>query len=385
MTYRCSFCGKGQDQAQRLIAGPGGVYICDECVDLCREIIAEQATAQPAAAQRQLQHLLNGSRVTQIIAVAARLGIADALADGPKTAEELAAATGAHADALYRVLRALASLNVFEEVAPRRFALTPLAMLLQADHPNSMRAWAIMSGEEPYRAWSDLLHSVMTGAPAFEHVYGAPRFDYLAQHPEASALFNQSMSENSRRAAAAILAAYDFPKAGTVVDVGGGQGILLTSVLRAHLGLRGVLFDQPQVVAEAMPILEDAGMAERCALVGGDFFSSPFPAGDLYLLRRVLHDWDDKRSVAILRQCAQAMAPGGKALGIESVITPGNEASWAKFLDLQMLVMTGGRERTEEEYRQLFAAAGLRLTRTIPTDGEASLLEGERSDAAPGR
>jgi len=345
--------------------------------------LKREADEQQAGAQRQLQLLVNGSRVTQIIAVAAKLGIADLLADRPRTAEDLATATGAHAEALYRVLRALASIGIFTEVAPRRFSLTPLATLLQANHPHSMRAWAIMSGEEPFRAWGDLLHSVMTGAPAFEHVYGAPRFEYLAQHPEMSALFNQTMSEHSRRAASAILAAYDFPTTGVVVDVGGGQGILLTSVLRAHPALHGALFDQPHVVASAMPILEEAGVADRCALVGGDFFTSTLPIGDLYLLRSVLHDWDDERSVAILRAVAQAMAPGGKTLVIESVITPGNEASWAKFLDLQMLVMNGGRERTEEEYRELFAAARLRLARTISTDGETSLLEGERHDTAP--
>ncbi|HKT37406.1 MAG TPA: methyltransferase [Ktedonobacterales bacterium] len=324
-----------------------------------------------------MQQILNGFRVTQALYVAARLGLADILKDGPQPVAALATTTGANADALYRVLRALASLGVFEESTDRRFALTPLAALLQQDHPNSLRAQALFRGDEPYRAWGELFGSVMSGENAFEQVFGAPHFQYLAQHPTQNEIFNQTMSASSRQVAMAIASAYDFSAARTIVDIAGGQGALIAAILRANPDLHGILFDQPHVVANARPILEAAGVADRCELVSGDFFVS-VPSGDLYTLQRILHDWDDERAIAILRSCAEAMALGGRALVIESVIEPGNDPSPAKFLDLMMFVMNGGRERTAEEYRRLFAAAELRLTRIIPT-GAASLIEGERA------
>lgn len=332
----------------------------------------------PPPEQADMQHLMMGYRVTQLLYVAVKLGIADLLAGGPKSAEELAEVAGAHADALYRALRALASLGVFTEVAPRRFALTPLADLLRTDHPRSMRAMVIFQGEEAYRAWGELLYSVRTGAPAFDHVYTMSHFEYLAQHADASAVFNRTMGENTARSVSAITGAYAFPATGVVVDVGGGHGAFIAAVLQAHPGLHGVLFDQPHVVEGAAPTLEAAGVAQRCERVGGDFFAS-LPTGDLFTLRQVIHDWDDDRSIAILRNCAQALAPGGKVLVIEALIPPGNEPSPVKFLDLQMLVMmNGGRQRTEEEYRQLYAASGLRLTRVIPTRSQFSIVEGVR-------
>lgn len=334
------------------------------------------AGAVPPTEQATMQQLMTGYRVTQLLYVAAQLGIADLLAGGPQAVEELAKTVGAHADALYRALRALASLGVFTEVAPRRFALTPLADLLRTDHPRSMRAPVIFQGEEVYRAWGDLLYSLRTGAPAFDHAFKMSHFEYLAQHAAASAVFNRSMSANTTRSVTAIISAYAFPATGIVVDVGGGHGAFIAAVLRAHPGLGGVLFDQPHVVEAAAPTLEEAGVAQRCARVGGDFFAPSLPPGDLYLLRQVIHDWDDDRSIAILRHCAQAMAPGGKVLVMEALIPPGNEPSPVKFLDLQMLVMTGGRQRTEGEYHQLYAAAGLQVLRVIPTSSEFSIVEG---------
>jgi hypothetical protein len=325
-----------------------------------------------------MRELLNGFRVTQTLYVAAKLGLADILKDGPQPVEALAATTGANADALYRVLRALASLGVFAEGPERQFALTPLAALLQQDHPYAVRAQALFFGDEPYRAWGELFSSVMTGTNAYEQVFGAPHFEYLAQHPDQNELFNQAMSASSRQAATAIAVAYDFSAAGTVVDIAGGQGVLIAGILRANPTLRGILFDQPHVVANALPLLEAAGVADRCELASGDFFVS-VPSGDIYTLRHILHDWDDERAIAILRSCAEAMEPGGRVLVIESVIEPGNDPSPAKFLDLMMFVMNGGRERTAEEYRRLFEAAGLRLTRIIPTGGAESLIEGERA------
>ncbi len=327
-----------------------------------------------------MDQLLNGYRVTQALYVAAKLCIADLLRDGPKTSEELATQAGANADALYRILRALASLGVFEEVAERRFALTPLAETLRSDHPGSMRPLATFFGQDSYPVWSDLLYSARTGAPAFDHRFGASHFEYLAQHAEAAAVFNAAMSANVSRSVAATVIAYAFPTTGVVVDVGGGHGAFIAAILRANPGLRGALFDMPHVVEGVAPILDEAGVADRCARVGGDFFAPPLPTGDVYTLRQIIHDWDDERSVIILRNCAQAMAPDGRVLVIEAIIPPGNEPSRVKFLDLQMLVMNGGRQRTEKEYRQLYAAAGLRLRHVIPTSTDFSIIEGVRAE-----
>lgn len=335
-------------------------------------------SAPTADDMRRLQFMIHGYRLTQALYVAASLGVADLLGDGPKTVDELAAATGANGDALYRVLRALASVGVFAETTERRFTLTPMAALLRQDHPLSLRAMILYAATEPYRAWANLLPGVMTGDNPFEQVFGAQHFEYLAQHPASNEIFNQAMSASSRQAALAIVAAYDFSAAGKVVDIAGGHGVLIAAILRANPLLRGVLFDQPHVVADALPLLEAAGVAARCELASGDFFSA-VPPGDTYTLRHILHDWDDDHCVAILRSCAQALAPRGRILVIESVVEPGNDPSPAKFLDLMMFVMNGGRERTMEEYRQLFAAADLTLTRIIPAGAE-SLIEGVRAE-----
>lgn len=331
----------------------------------------------PVPPQRTILDFLNGNRVVQALYVAAKLGLADLLASGPRTVEDLAATTGAQADRLYRVLRAVASLGVFEETGARQFALTPLADALRTDHPESMRAFVIFRGEESYRAWSALLHGVMTGETPFNHVFGMGHFDYLAQHPEASAIFDQVMTGGSKRAAAAIAGGYDFGPARVVVDVGGGQGTVIAAVLRAHPHVRGILFDQPHVVAGAAAVLASAGVADRCATASGDFFAAVPPGGDLYLLRRIIHDWDDEHATTILRRCAEALAPGGKVLVVEGLIPPGNDPSPTKFLDVMMLVMNGGRERTAEEYHRLFRAAGLRPGRVLPLAEDITILEAE--------
>ena len=328
--------------------------------------------------------LIFGYRATQLVALAARLEIAERLADGPHTAEELARATGTHPEALYRALRALASLGVFEELDGRHFTLTPLGERLQATHPQSVRPQALFAVGETYRAWAELPYSVATGETGFDRLYGMSHFAWLAEHPEENALFNQVMTAGSAQAADAVVAAYDFGASGTVVDVAGGQGMLLSAVLLAHPGLRGVLFDQPHVVESAEPTLRDAGVAERCEIVSGDFFASVPPGGDVYTLQRVIHDWDDERAIAILRSCAQALGPGGKVLLIEQVMPPGPgagpSAGRAASLDVQMLIMMGGHERTAAEFERLFSAAGLRLTRIIPTQAGASVIEAERGE-----
>ncbi len=322
-----------------------------------------------------LLQMMTGYWVSQAVYVAAKLGLADFLTEGPRRSEDLAAATGTHAPSLHRLLRALASAGVFTEASPGHFALTPLAALLRTGVPGSMRALAITYNEEQYRAWGDLLHSVRTGEVAFEHCYGMPIFDYFAQHPEADRVFNEAMIGWTDRVAAAVASTYDFSPFGTVVDVGGGYGALLAAILRRHPMARGILFDQPHVVGSAKELLAAAGIADRCACVGGDFFVEVPAGGDAYVLAQILHDWDDDRSSAILGQCRRAMPPHGKLLVVELVLPPGEEAFFGKWLDLHMLVMTGGRERTGAEYDALFRAAGLALARVIPTPPGPSVVE----------
>lgn len=329
----------------------------------------------PAA---MMMRLLNGFRMTQLLALAAHLGIADLLADGPRAADDLASATATQPDALYRALRTLANFGVFAELDGRRFTLTPLGETLQTAHTQSVRAQAIFFGEDAYRAWSDLQYSVTTGKPAFDHVFGAPQFVYLAEHPAANERFNQAMSAIAHRDIVAMVAAYDFSAANNVVDVGGGQGALLAAMLQANPSLRGVLFDLPHVASGAEALLRAAGVADRSAIVSGDFFMTTPPNGGILTLSHILHDWDDERSVTILRNCAQALGPQGKILVIEDIIEPGANAAQTLLRDLQMMVMNGGRERTAAEFERLFMAAGLRLTRIIPTGTTTRIVEGKR-------
>lgn len=323
-----------------------------------------------------LLQMMTGYWVSQAIYVAAKLGIADLLVDGPVSCDDLATATRTHAPSLQRTLRALASVGVFSEVAPGHFALTPLATLLRSATPDSMRALAIMYGEEQYRAWGDFLHSVRTGEPAFEHQFGMGIFEYYAQNPEASAVFNEAMTGWTAQLAGAVADSYDFSPFGTVVDVGGNQGTLLTAILRSQPRVRGILFDLPHVVADAEEPLTAAGVADRCARVGGDFFEAVPAGGDAYVLASILHDWDDDRCVAILRRCREVMPDHGKLLVVELVLPEADEPFFGKWVDLHMLVMASGRERTDAEYGTLFRAAGFELARVVPTPAGASIVEG---------
>lgn len=322
-----------------------------------------------------LLQMMTGYWVSQSVYIAAKLGIADLLGDGPKQFEALASITQTHSQSLYRLLRALASVGVFSESTPGFFELTPKAALLQSDAPHSMRGLAVMYGEEQYQAWGDMLKSVATGDTAFERVFGTSYFPYLAGHPESDETFNQAMTAWSAQLDAAVLAAYDFSQFQTVVDVGGGHGRLLAAILRAHPRMRGVLFDQPHVVAGAGALLRERGVTERCETVGGDFFVELPRGADAYVLAQIVHDWDDQRSLTILKNCRRVIAPSGKLLLVEMVIAPGNEPDFGKFLDLHMLALVGGRERTEAEYRTLLAEAGFRLTTTVPTQAGSSVVE----------
>jgi hypothetical protein len=324
-----------------------------------------------------LQRLVNGFQVAQAIAVAARLGVADLLGDGSRPVGELAAATGADPDALYRLLRALASVGVFREEAGRRFALTPMGDCLRADVRDSLAAWVAYRGQPHiWRAWMELEHSVRTGEAAFPRVHGVDLWDYQARHPAAGAVFDRAMADLARGATAALLDACDFGRFAAVVDVGGGRGALLAAVLGRHPHLRGVLLDRPEVVAEAGPTLAAAGVAGRCRVVAGSFFEAVPAGGDAYVLRSILHDWDDGRAAAILRVVRRAMADAGTLLIVERELGPPNAAPDGKFSDLNMLVALGGRERTRDEWSALLAAAGFRLTGVTPTAGPWSVVEG---------
>ncbi len=334
-------------------------------------------TTNRQSAAADLRRMIVGYRLSQALHVAAKLGVADLLADGPRHAEDLAVVTGSHSSSLYRVLRLLASEGVFEELEEGRFTLTPLAEPLRGDAPDSLRARAIFDGEEwNWHPWGNLLHSTKTGGAAFDHTYGVAVFDYLKETPEAATSFDSLMAEQTRPWALSVVDAYDFADIGTVMDVGGGYGGLLAAILTANPHLKGVLVELPHVVAGARPKLKEAGLADRCEAVAGDFFQSIPDGGDAYILKHVLHDWDDDRCVSILDNCRRAISNEGRLLVVEILITPGNLPDYGRYLDLIMLVLAKGRERTEEQYRTLFEAAGFTLSRVVATRSELSVIEG---------
>jgi hypothetical protein len=323
-----------------------------------------------------LRRLLIGFQVSQAIHAAAALGIADLLKDGPRSSADLAAATSTHPPTLYRLLRALASVGVFSEEDDRRFALTPLGAYLRSDAEATLRPQATLLGR-PYRwlTWSDLLYSVQTGENAAQHVLGMSIWEYRAQRPEEEAVFDATMSAYSRRHATAVLAAYDFTRFGQIVDVAGGRGALLAAILARYPAARGVLFDQPQVVANAGPFLQAAGLSERVQVIGGSFLEAVPAGGDAYILKFIIHDWEDAEAVTILEACRRAMKPGATLLVIERVLDARSQDWEATFSDLNMLVGPGGLERTREEFAALFAQAGLRLAGVTPTTSEVSVIE----------
>ena len=326
----------------------------------------------------QLDGMITGYWISQAIYAAAKFGIADHLKDGPKSVDELAEATATNADALYRLLRALASKGIFAEGEPRQFSLTPLAELLQSDVPGSKRALALMSGDEQFRAWAEIDYSIQTGKIAFEKVYGKPIFDYLGDNPDKARIFDAAMVGIHGRESDAILDAYDFSQIGVVTDIGGGNGSQITGILHRHTAMKGILFDLPHVIERAKNQIESAGLSDRCELVAGNFFDAVPEGADAYMMRHIIHDWDDEKSLTILRNCHRAMSSNGKLLIVESVIPSGNEPFGGKFLDLVMLLIPGGKERTDDEYRMLLGKAGFELTRVVPTGTEVSIVEGTK-------
>lgn len=330
----------------------------------------------PAA---RLGQMLCGFWVSQAIYVTAKLGVADLLQDRAATADELAAKTNTHPLSLYRLLRMLASVGVFVEDEQQQFRLTDVGQCLRSDVEGSQRAMAIMSCEEHFRAWCDLLYSVQTGKPAFDKVFGMPVFDWYSQHPEQAAIFDAAMVSVHGRETAAFLRAYDFSGIQTLADVGGGNGSVLIPTLQANPHLRGILFDLPGVISRATPNFEAAGLTERCQLISGSFFESIPVGADAYMMRHIIHDWNDEQCLTILKNVYRALPANGRLLVSESVIPPGNDPFFGKLLDLNMLVIPGGQERTAAEYEALFAKAGFRLTRIVPTSTELSIIEGQKA------
>ncbi len=330
-----------------------------------------------APPQRILQ-MLTGQWIAQAISVAATLGIADLLQDGPKDAEQLAKATSTHADSLYRLLRALSSVGVFAETEDGRFTLTPLAECLRSDAPDSMRNAARMSGLPMFwRSWQELLHCVNTGETGLQQAWGQSNpFEYLRDHPEDAAVFDGAMNEFTRNTGPSFAEAYDFGKFSKIIDVGGGHGVLLIAILRRYSGPRGTVFDLPHVVKGAQSAIAAAGLGNRCETVAGDLFESVPAGADAYLMKSIIHGFKDDRALLILGNTRRAIRPGGRLLLVDHVIPSGNVPSPGKLSDLQMLVMSGGRERTRAEFQELFTAAGFKLQGIHSTPSPQSIIEG---------
>ena len=325
-----------------------------------------QAGQAERTAAAQLLRLMWGIHISRCVYVVAELGIADLLADGSSSCEELAAATGSDESSLYRVLRLLAALGVFEEHEHRSFRLTALGERLRSDAEVAMRSWATMlDAVGVLRSFEHILHSVRTGAPGFDTAFGTNMFEFLAERPENAVAFDAAMAERTAAFAPSVAGAYDFSDICTVVDVGGGNGTLLAEILRRHAHLQGVLLETPTVAARADALLDAAELADRCRVLGGDFFERVPAGADRYLLANVLHDWDDTRSIEILRNCRRAMARTGRVLIVERLIPEdGSDPVPALLSDINMLVLSGGKERTNAEYGELLRSAGLKL-RTV--------------------
>lgn len=339
----------------------------------------EPAEFEDPSEGRRLTQMLVGSWITQGIYVVAELGIADHLGDGPRSATELAAITRVDADSLYRVLRAVASIGVLHEDEQCRFSLTALGARLRSDVPGSQRAFAIMAGAECYGAWGGLLSGVKTGREPFRENFDTSWFEYMTRHPDRHAIFDAAMEGVHGPETEPMIEAYDFARFETVMDVGGGNGRTLAAILDRNPAQKGILFELPAVADRARKGLAALPVFDRMQIVGGDFFSSVPAGADAYVLRHVIHDWQDEKAATILRNCRNALGENGRLLVVETVIPPGSEPSFGKWLDLMMLII-GGRERTERQFRDLFARSGLCLTRIVPTAHEVSIIEGVRAD-----
>jgi hypothetical protein len=328
-----------------------------------------------------MMNLIVGKFVTHLVAAAAHMGIADRLKDETKSADDVAQGAGTDADATYRVMRALAMVGVLAEHEGKRFSLTPVGACLRTDVPGSLAGMAKFMGEGFHSAaWAEIMHSVRTGRSGFVEAHGASLFEWAIQHREQAEVFNRAMTSFSQSTAPLVAAAFDFSKAKRIADVGGGHGFLLTTILCANANAHGVLYELPQVADGAKRAIAESGLAARCEVTPGDFFEGA-PAGcDVVLLKHILHDWPDDACVKILSNIARAMTPDGRVLVVEQVMTPPGVPHMAKMIDIEMLVMTeGGRERTEPEFAALFARAGLKLVRVVPTPSPVAVIEAARA------
>jgi hypothetical protein len=334
------------------------------------------AKGQAPPAHTAMFQLLNGVFVVGAVSCLAWLGIPDLVEHGPKSADELATKIGADPRALYRLMRATASVGILSEGPDGKFSETPLSAVLRSNANPSLRAFAIMHGRDWHGlGWSKLDYCVRTGKPALEHIYGMPIFQFFKQHPEEGRLFQQSMTDLSTIDGPAVAEAYSFGEIHSIVDVGGGHGLLLATILARNSHLKGTLYDMAHVVAGAKdgplkPVME------RCTLASGDMFCSVPAGADGYIMKHIIHDWPDEECIKILKACRKGVNSGGKLLVVDNVIQPGNDFAPGKFLDLQMLIFPGGCERTEKQFHDLFAAAGWKLSRVIPTAVPESIVEG---------
>ncbi len=324
----------------------------------------------------QMFLLSEGTTVCTAINLAAELGIADLVATGPQSSDDIAKATSTHPGSLYRLLRLLTSFGIFSEVEPRRFAQTPLSELLRSGIPGSLRQWMRMVGLPVWGPmFAQAMHSVRTGEPSFKQTAGVEFFDYLIGHPQDGEIFNEAMTSLGQGVDAAVVQAYDFGKIRRLVDVGGGHGALISAILQANPHLKGILFDRPRVIEGAVRTLSAAGVADRCDISGGDFFESVPAGGDAYVLKWIVHDWDHDRAVSILRNCRRAITPTGRLLLIETVIPGPDEPHAGKIMDFVMLLGLGGQERTEQQYAGLLREAGFELATVVPTASAMSIVE----------
>ena len=331
---------------------------------------------EPLPPHAQIIQMAMGHWISRILHLTAELGLADRLAGGPKSAEELAGPAEVHAPSLYRFMRSLTNLGILTETADHRFALTPLGEALKTGAPGAARPSVLTIASDWWiRGFGELPYSVRTGSSGFEKYLGMPVFDWLGKNPESASLFSQTMIGFHGAEPAAVAAAYDFSKAGIVVDVGGASGHLLATLLERYPTPRGILFDLPHVVRDAPALLEARGLAGRVTIQAGSFFETVPEGGDVYILSHIIHDWSDQQCLAILGHCRKAMGPAARLLLIEMVLPEGDAPHPGKMLDLMMLVAPGGQERTEKEYAQLLGKAGLRLTRVVPTTTPVSVVE----------
>jgi hypothetical protein len=335
-----------------------------------------QPQPQTPPAHVGIFQLMSGAHVAGAVSCLAQLGIPDLVEAAPQSSEELAKQIGADPEALYRLMRATASVGVLSEGPDGKFSQTPMSTVLRSNATPSLRTFAIMGGREWHaRGWSHLEYCVRTGKQALDNIYGAHIFDFLRQNPLEGQIFHDAMTEISMIDSPAVAEAYNFDGIRSIADVGGGHGLLLATILNRNPNLRGTLYEMPHVLEGAKngplkPVLD------RCTLASGDMFSSVPEGVDAYIMKHIIHDWPDERCLQILKACRKGVNPGGRLLVVDTVIQPGNDFSPGKFLDLQMLIFPSGCERTEKQFRDLFAAAGWRLTRIIPTAASDSIVEG---------